>query len=54
MPIIRLEPELHTIGRWLTELEITQLIAAASAHLQPMIRFALATGLRKSNILQLR
>lgn len=53
-PIIRLEPEPNTVGRWLTEREAARLIAAALPHLQPAIQFALATGLRKSNILQLR
>jgi integrase len=42
------------VGGWLTEREAARLITAAPPHLQPVIQFALATGLRKSNILQLR
>lgn len=53
-PVIRLEPEPKIAGRWLTEHEAGRLIAAAPQHLQPVIRFALATGLRKGNILELR
>lgn len=53
-PSIRMEPEPKSAGRWLTEAEAGRLISAAPAHLQPVIRFALATGLRKSNILGLR
>lgn len=53
-PVIRLEPEPRSNGRWITETEAARLIAAAPTHLRPVIQFALATGLRKSNILQLR
>ncbi len=53
-PTIRMEREPKTAGRWLTEAEAARLIDAAPEHLQPVIRFALATGLRKSNILGLR
>ncbi len=53
-PIIRLEREPPSPGRWITREEATRLIAVAPPHLQPVIRFALATGLRKSNLLGLR
>lgn len=53
-PIIRMEREPPSIGRWITADEARRLVAASPDHLQPVIRFALATGLRKSNILQLR
>jgi len=51
---IRLEAEPHTCGKWLTEIEAARLIAAAPDHLRPVIQFALATGLRKSNVMGLR
>lgn len=53
-PTIRMEPEARSVGRWLTEAEAGRLIQAAPAQLQPVIQFALATGLRKGNILGLR
>lgn len=53
-PTIRLEAETRNKGQWLTEAEAGRLIQAAPAHLQPVIQFALATGLRKANILGLR
>ena len=53
-PVILLEREPPSNGRWLTRDDAMRLIAASPAHLQPVIRFALATGLRKSNILWLR
>lgn len=53
-PFIRLEPEAKSVGRWLTEPEAGRLMDAAPEHLRPVIQFALATGLRKSNILELK
>ncbi len=46
------EPEART--RWLTPAEAERLIACAAEHLKKPIRCALLTGLRLSNILQLR
>ena len=53
-PVIRLEREPPSPGRWITREEAARLVSVSPAHLQPVIRFALATGLRKSNILGLR
>lgn len=53
-PFIRLEPEPKSAGRWLTEAEAGRLLEAAPEHLRPVIQLALATGLRKSNILDLQ
>jgi integrase len=44
-------PEART--RWITPAESERLIAAAAPHIQPIIRFALLTGLRLGNILAL-
>lgn len=46
------EPEART--RWLTPAEAQRLIACAAEHLKRPIRFALLTGVRLSNILNLR
>lgn len=46
--LMLLEPEART--RWLTESEAENLITHAAEHLQPVIRFALMTGLRLGNI----
>jgi len=53
-PNIRLEREATDAGRWITREEAGRLIGAAPDHLSPVIRMALATGLRKSNLLGLR
>lgn len=53
-PVIKMETEPRTAGTWLTEAQAGRLIECAPKHLQPVIRFALATGLRKANILGLR
>jgi integrase len=53
-PCVILEPEMEKDLPTLTREQATQLIQAAPAHLQPVIRFALATGLRKANILGLQ
>jgi integrase len=39
--------------RWITEEEAQRLLAELPSWLQPMARFALATGLRQSNVLRL-
>lgn len=40
--------------RWITAEESEKLIAALPAHLKPIVSFALKTGLRKENILELK
>lgn len=39
---------------WLTEQQMDRLLAELKPHQQPMVEFALYTGLRQSNVLQLR
>lgn len=52
-PTIILEPEPEKDIQPLTQAQARRLIEMAPDHLKPVIRFALATGLRKSNILEL-
>lgn len=53
-PIIKLLKEPRRRIRWLKPEEAARLIAELPEHWRPIVRFALATGLRKSNILNLR
>jgi integrase len=50
VPSIRLLPEPPTRIRWLTHEEATRLIRELPPHLNAMVRFTLATGLRESNV----
>ena len=52
-PAVRKLPEPKKRIRWITHVEAEHLIAQLPAHLKPMVRFALCTGLRESNITQL-
>ncbi|WP_373282236.1 tyrosine-type recombinase/integrase [Silvimonas terrae] len=53
-PAFRLYRETTRRIRWLTPAEAKQLIKELPAHWKVIVQFALATGLRKNNILQLR
>jgi integrase len=53
-PPIHLEPEPLKDLQVLTREQAARLVQAAPSHVQPVIRFALATGLRKANIMGLR
>jgi integrase len=53
-PKIRFLPEPIRRVRWLTREEAEKLIAALPEHLAPMVRFSLETGLRKSNVTDLK
>lgn len=46
------EPEART--RWITPEQAEKIISHAAPHLKPIIRFALLTGLRRTNILSLK
>jgi len=52
-PIIRLLPELKRRVRWLTRDEADRLLAELPEHLEAMVRFSLATGLRQRNVMEL-
>nr|WP_294863281.1 site-specific integrase [uncultured Pseudogulbenkiania sp.] len=53
-PYIKLHGEAKRRVRWLTREEAWRLHDALPEHLQPVFRFALATGLRRSNIVGLK
>lgn len=53
-PAITLYREPKRRVRWLTREEATRLLAALAPHQRQLMRFALATGLRQSNVLQLK
>ncbi len=54
MPYIRLYPVKNTRVRWLKPYEAKKLINACSEPLKSVVEFALATGLRRSNIINLQ
>jgi integrase len=49
-PAVRMLPEPKRRIRWLTHEEAQRLIAELPEHLAEMVRFSLATGLRKANV----
>ncbi len=49
-PAIRMLPESRRRVRWITRQEAESLIAELPEHMAEMVRFTLATGLRKSNV----
>ncbi|MEL7628753.1 site-specific integrase [Pectobacterium aroidearum] len=53
VPVVKARQPRNKRIRWLTHDEARQLIDALPAHLKPVVTFALATGLRRSNILDL-
>lgn len=53
-PNIRLLPEPNGIIRWLTYDEVAILLKELPEHLNAMVRFTLATGLRESNVTKLQ
>jgi len=53
-PAISLYPEAKRRVRWLTKEEAIRLLAALAPHQRQLMRFALATGLRQSNVLHLK
>ncbi len=49
-PVVRMLPEPKRRIRWLTREEADRLLTKLPEHLADMVRFSLATGLRKSNV----
>jgi integrase len=54
VPHIRMLQEADERVRWLTDEEIARLLGELPPHLEAMARFTLATGLRMSNVTQLK
>ncbi len=52
-PAVRMLPEPKRRIRWLTQEEAERLIVELPEHLAEMVRFSLATGLRKANVTEL-
>jgi len=52
-PVVRLLPELKRRIRWLTREQAMNVLAQLPEHLAEMVRFSLATGLRKDNVVSL-
>lgn len=52
-PKVRMLPERQHRIRWLTRDETTRLLAVLPEHLEAMVRFSLATGLRERNVTQM-
>ena len=53
LPVVKAKQPKQKRIRWLTQEEATRLIECMPEHLKPVVIFALATGLRRSNILNL-
>ena len=53
-PKIQMLPEPESRPRWLTYEEESRLLAELPEHLRAMMRFSLSTGLRESNVVNLR
>lgn len=54
MPLIRMRKVENRRIRWLTKEEVAQLLKELPSHLKDMAAFTLATGLRESNVTQLK
>lgn len=53
-PVIRMRKEENKRIRWLTRQEVGRLMTELPSHLKDMAMFSLATGLRESNVTQLK
>lgn len=53
VPKVKLLPEPKRRVRWLTREQVAELLSHLPAHLEVMVRFSLATGLRQGNVIGL-